>query len=180
MALLGSEYHILITDYNQLNVSCSTTVSAGAYVTYTFTGSAVSIYGALGPSQGPYSVQLDGGAAVNYTAANTVFYPQQLLYHITDLSNTTHTVQINNLPARAGQALDIDYAVVTSIQAPIVTTTSTSALSTFSSTTSSTTSIDTSLPTESTPASTDKKRSVSTVYNCAFTNCRHTVCQQVL
>jgi hypothetical protein len=139
-------------------------------VTYAFTGSAVSIYGALGPQQGPYSVQLDGGPAANYTAANDQFYPQQLLYHATGLTNTTHTVQLNNMPARTGQALDIDYAVSTSIQVPIITTMSTSAVSTSSFTSSSSSSIDTSLPTQSTAPVSDKRGSVKVIPRCLLTD----------
>lgn len=60
-------------------------------MTYTFTGSAVSIFGTLGPSQGPYQVQLDGGAAQNFTATNTAFHAQSLLYRADNLDNSQHT-----------------------------------------------------------------------------------------
>ncbi len=122
---------------------CSTTVSTTAYVDYSFNGSAATVFGALGPTQGPYSVQLDGGPATNYTAKNAEFIPQQILYHVTGLTAGTHAVRIYNTPSTAGQALSIDYAVADAIQVPIITTstslTSTSATSTSTSESSSST-----------------------------------------
>ncbi|KIM32155.1 hypothetical protein M408DRAFT_326814 [Serendipita vermifera MAFF 305830] len=129
-----------------------TTVSTAAYVDYAFTGNAATVFGVLGPSQGPYSVAIDGGAGTNYTALSANFLPKQILYHVTGLTDGAHTIRISNLPATTGQALTIDYAVADAIQVPIVTTSSTSLTSTSSSTSTSETSSSTeALPTETPP-----------------------------
>lgn len=132
----------------QLLTLCSTTVSTAGFVTYTFNGSAAAIYGALGPTQGPYSVQLDGGPSANYTALNGNFFPQQILWHVTGLDAGLHTVRLNNMPAKTGQGLSIDYAIADVIQVPITTTsTSMSSTSTTSSTSSESSTSETAVPT---------------------------------
>ncbi|KAG8807719.1 hypothetical protein FRC17_004295, partial [Serendipita sp. 399] len=135
-----------------------TALSATSFVTYTFNGSAVSIFGVIGPSQGPYTVQLDSNPQENYTAASTIQLNQQLLYRATGLSDGVHTVRLSNAPAKAGQALTIDFARMMKIQVPIVTTTSTTSSETSTST-SETTSAE---PTETSAPAASSGKSIST------------------
>ncbi|CAG8754025.1 12422_t:CDS:2, partial [Acaulospora colombiana] len=132
-----------------------TTVSSTAYVTYTFTGDAVSIFGALGPTQGPYSVQLDGNAPANYSAVAPSFFAQQLLYHATGLGGGQHSVRLTNMPAKTGDSLSVDYAIANAVQVPIIITSSTSSASTSSSATTTSTS-ETAAATSDTPPPSSK------------------------
>lgn len=119
----------------------------------------MSVFGAVGPSQGPYSVQVDGGSVTNYTALSTGFQAQSLLYLADGLSDGQHTVRIANAPSKAGQALSIDYAIVTAVQAPIVTSASptTSPTSSSPSPTNTETSTDSSLPPPENPPESSNK-----------------------
>ncbi|KAG8774082.1 hypothetical protein FRC19_001577 [Serendipita sp. 401] len=137
-----------------------TAVSSTAFVTYTFNGSAVSIFGVVGPSQGPYTVQVDSNPVESYTARSATLFTQQLLYRATGLSDGVHTVRLANAPASLGQALTIDYAVATKVQVPIVTTTSTT--STSSETTSSSTETSSAEPTETSATAAPAGKSIST------------------
>lgn len=72
---------------------------------------AVSLFGTSGPSNGPYSVQLDGGQAVTYNATNA--YPTNYavaIYYADNLGPGVHEIVLTNLPASSGQSLTIDYA----------------------------------------------------------------------
>lgn len=75
------------------------------------TGSHVEIYGAVGPSSGAYTVQVDNGASVTLNGTKANFNPQTLLYQDNSLAPGTHTVKISNTPF-AGQTLSIDYALI--------------------------------------------------------------------
>lgn len=75
------------------------------------TGEAVTLFGTSGPSNGPYSVQLDGGQGVQYNATNA--YPTNygvVIYHADNLGPGQHQIIFTNLPATSGQYLSIDYA----------------------------------------------------------------------
>lgn len=72
---------------------------------------AVSLFGPSGPSNGPYSVQLDGGKTATYNA--TTIYPTNyavMIYHADNLGPGLHEIVLTNLPASSGQSLAIDYA----------------------------------------------------------------------
>lgn len=74
-------------------------------------GEAVTIFGTSGPSNGPYSVQLDGGNSVTYNATNA--YPTNygvVIYHADNLGSSSHQLVLTNLPAGSGQSLGVDYA----------------------------------------------------------------------
>ncbi|EGO00238.1 hypothetical protein SERLA73DRAFT_180711 [Serpula lacrymans var. lacrymans S7.3] len=88
------------------------TSTYNASVTYTFTGDAISLYGTVGPQNGPYSVQLDGGGAETFNATAFMYYPQTMLYHADNLGSGSHQLLVTNLPAQNGQYLNIDYAQV--------------------------------------------------------------------
>jgi len=74
------------------------------------TGSQVEIYGAVGPSSGVYTVQVDNSDAVTFNGTKSALIPQTLLYASNVLVPGSHTVKILNSPY-AGQTLNIDYAV---------------------------------------------------------------------
>jgi hypothetical protein len=75
-------------------------------------GDAVAIYGTVGPNNGPYSAQLDGGPMNNFSATKYAFTPQILLYRADNLSQGNHTVQLQNQQSSPGQVLQIDFALI--------------------------------------------------------------------
>ncbi|KAF8552501.1 hypothetical protein OG21DRAFT_1415960 [Imleria badia] len=83
-----------------------------ATVTFTFTVSeVVSLFGTSGPSNGPYSAQLDSGQTVQYNAST--IYPTNygvMIYYADNLGPGSHKLVLTNLPATSGQSLSIDYA----------------------------------------------------------------------
>ena len=79
--------------------------------TRTVIGSQLELYGMVGPSGGPYTVQLDNGPLRTFNASREKFSPETILYQDTGLSTGQHTVRITNTPF-SGQNLSIDYAVV--------------------------------------------------------------------
>ncbi|KAG6378046.1 hypothetical protein JVT61DRAFT_13726 [Boletus reticuloceps] len=88
-----------------------------ASVAFTFIGmlivrrEAISLFGTSGPSNGPYSVQLDGGQTVQYNAST--IYPTNygvMIYHADNLGPGSHQLVLTNLPATSGQSIYIDYA----------------------------------------------------------------------
>jgi hypothetical protein len=71
----------------------------------------VTLFGTSGPSNGPYSVQLDGGPTVQYNASNA--YPTNYgvtIYHADNLGPGTHQIVLTNLPDTSSQYVTIDYA----------------------------------------------------------------------
>jgi len=92
------------------------TDTAGAYVTYTFQGPAVQIFGTAGPGNGGYTVQIDGGQSASYNATADSFFPQIMIYENNNLGQGSHIVKLINQPYESGQTLNIDYAIVS--QAP--------------------------------------------------------------
>ncbi|KAH7927506.1 hypothetical protein BV22DRAFT_1031695 [Leucogyrophana mollusca] len=91
------------------------TTTYDATATYTFTGDSVALYGTVGPENGPYSVQLDGGEAVQFNATQFMLYTQTMLYYADNLGSGSHRLMITNLPDQDGQYLSVDYAQVTSL-----------------------------------------------------------------
>ena len=75
------------------------------------TGSNVQLYGIIGPSNGPFTVQLDDRSprVLNSTREKTT--SQVVLYQESGLSPGMHTVRLTNAPL-SGQTLNVDYAVV--------------------------------------------------------------------
>ncbi|TRM60086.1 hypothetical protein BD626DRAFT_408047 [Schizophyllum amplum] len=82
-----------------------------SYVTLNFSGQAVDLYGGVGPSRGPYTVQLDGGDVQTFNATNANVQTQVMLYHGDNLGGGKHNMIITNQPGRTGDGLVIDYAV---------------------------------------------------------------------
>lgn len=77
----------------------------------TAVGSHVELFGMVGPSCGPYTVQLDNGLSRTFNASRDKLSPQTILYEGTGLNPGEHTLRITNSPF-SGQNLSIDYAVV--------------------------------------------------------------------
>jgi len=88
------------------------TASPGAFMTYTFQGDGVSLYGPVGPAGSPFSVSLDGKPVQNYTANKQFYQSQVLLYTATNLGPGQHIVKVAYQPSQPGQIFAIDYANV--------------------------------------------------------------------
>jgi len=88
------------------------TATPGAFLTYTFQGDAVYLYGPVGPAGSPFTVSLDGGVPFNHTANKQFYQPQVLLYTATNLGPGQHVVKVAYEPSQAGQIFAIDYANV--------------------------------------------------------------------
>ena len=69
------------------------------------------IYGAVGPSGGAYTVQVDNGTPATFNATKSVLHTQTLIFQYNGYSPGSHTVKISNTPF-AGQTLSIDYATI--------------------------------------------------------------------
>jgi len=87
------------------------TTSADAYVVYSFEGSHVEIYGAVGPNGGAYTVQVDNGAPATFNGTKNALHTQTLLFQYNGNSPGNHIVKVSNTPF-SGQTLSIDYATI--------------------------------------------------------------------
>ncbi|KAJ7132777.1 hypothetical protein C8R43DRAFT_1023299 [Mycena crocata] len=88
------------------------TATAGAFLTYTFEGDGVSLYGPVGPAGSPFTVSVDGGVSVSHTANKQFYQPQVLLYTAINLGEGKHNVKVAYQPSQPGQIFAIDYANV--------------------------------------------------------------------
>ncbi|KAL0952765.1 hypothetical protein HGRIS_006993 [Hohenbuehelia grisea] len=88
------------------------TLESGASMFLKFSGESVTVFGAIGPTSAPYTVELDGEAPSSYNATKDLYTPQVMLYHTDNLSSGDHTLKLTSAPANSGQALSIDYALV--------------------------------------------------------------------
>ena len=76
-------------------------------------GPVVEIFGPVGPQGAPYSVQLDNGAATNYSSSSPIYHPQTILFQAANLSNGAHTVRLTSEAwNNSALTLGIDYAQV--------------------------------------------------------------------
>jgi len=87
------------------------TSAPDAWMTYTFEGTHVELYGTVGPDNGAYTVQVDDGDSTVLNGTKESLVTQTLLYQGTGLAQGKHTLRISNSPF-SGQTLGIDYAVV--------------------------------------------------------------------
>ncbi|KIK13333.1 hypothetical protein PISMIDRAFT_688726 [Pisolithus microcarpus 441] len=94
--------------------------------TLTFTGEMVTLFGKTGASNGPYTVQLDGGQTNVYNATANLSYYGITLFHADNLGSGQHQLTITNTPSINGQGLGIDYAMVSNLLSASTTTNSTS------------------------------------------------------
>ncbi|KAG6865297.1 hypothetical protein C0991_003682 [Blastosporella zonata] len=72
-------------------------------------GSAVSIYGTVGPSNGPFSVKLDGLPDTTYQGSKTTYATQTLLFYASNLGYSDHSIVITSTE---DADLEIDYALI--------------------------------------------------------------------
>nr|GAT60605.1 predicted protein [Mycena chlorophos] len=86
-----------------------------ATATITFAGESVVVYGAVGPSQGSYSVQLDGSDAGTYNAHNPTYHAQQSLFQTDSLGSGNHTLVFTNQPSGTQNGLAIDFALMAAL-----------------------------------------------------------------
>ncbi|EIW77926.1 hypothetical protein CONPUDRAFT_84210 [Coniophora puteana RWD-64-598 SS2] len=95
------------------NASGHATTTAESAVTLSFTGLGVSLYGSVGPNNGMYQVQLDGGKPQAYNSTSWDTFTQVMLYHANDIGDGTHELVLTNTPQTTSQnMLAIDYAEV--------------------------------------------------------------------
>ncbi|TDL13870.1 hypothetical protein BD410DRAFT_846556 [Rickenella mellea] len=85
----------------------------GAYVTFTFSADSVELFGSVGTAMSNYSVQLDNGDPIIYSANRLNNYVQVPLFCATGLSASEHTLKVVNVPTSTGLGLSIDYANIT-------------------------------------------------------------------
>jgi len=88
------------------------TSTPGASLVYTFEGDGVSLYGPVGPSGSPYSVQLDGGSITHYNPNKQFYTPQVELYRADNLGPGSHSLKLLYQPVSSGQVFAIDHANV--------------------------------------------------------------------
>ncbi|KAH9484977.1 A type blood alpha-D-galactosamine galactosaminidase [Psilocybe cubensis] len=98
-----------------------TSTTAGSSVEFTFTGkfpcqlhgSAVEIFGPVGPSGAVFSAQLDSSNPTNFTTNKPYYRPQQLLFQAGNLGNGKHTVKfIQQSWDNSALSFSIDFAQV--------------------------------------------------------------------
>jgi hypothetical protein len=76
-------------------------------------GPVVEIFGQVGPQGAPYSVQLDNGAATNYSSSSPIYHQQTMLFQAANLSNGAHSVRLTSEAwNNSALTLGIDYAQV--------------------------------------------------------------------
>ncbi|KAK7057218.1 hypothetical protein R3P38DRAFT_2840008 [Favolaschia claudopus] len=88
------------------------TATLGAFMTFTFEGDGVTLYGPVGPGSSPFSVSMDGGPPSTHTANKQFYRPRVPLYIASDLGSGSHVVNITYQPTQPGQIFAIDYADV--------------------------------------------------------------------
>ena len=88
----------------------------GATMSYTFTGNAIEIAGAINYDHGTYQVSIDNETPIEYNGTNAQLVTQLPLFIATGLKETKHTVVLTN--SGAGQyTVDIDFIIVNSSNA---------------------------------------------------------------
>ncbi|KAF7340849.1 hypothetical protein MSAN_02114400 [Mycena sanguinolenta] len=82
---------------------------SGASVTVSFSGTFISIFGAIGPTFSPYSVRVDGVDAGTFNGTQEAYTPQVALYTATGLAAGQHTLE---LTLQHAGLLAVDYVQV--------------------------------------------------------------------
>jgi hypothetical protein len=90
----------------------------GSTVTFSFTGQAFSLYYATMATGGNFTVKIDGGAAVPFSAKTTTTLWQQTL-DFGSLTNSTHTVVITNTSPTTAGLVYFDAIRIVDIAAPL-------------------------------------------------------------
>ncbi|KAJ8495396.1 hypothetical protein ONZ45_g12880 [Pleurotus djamor] len=77
-------------------------------------GDGIQLYGPIGPNGSPYSISIDGGPSRQFSASNTAYTPQMMLFHADNLGDGKHVLKLEHQPAAPNQQFAIDYANVLS------------------------------------------------------------------
>ncbi|GBE82957.1 hypothetical protein SCP_0413440 [Sparassis crispa] len=85
----------------------------GATVNFTFSGSAVVLYGSKGPGHGNYSVQYDNFVMVNISAYASEMEYQQLLFQNAFAQDAEHFISFAAHLSAEGPWVDFDYLEIT-------------------------------------------------------------------
>ncbi|KAJ7468225.1 hypothetical protein B0H11DRAFT_2305774 [Mycena galericulata] len=88
-----------------------------ASVILSFSGDTVSVYGAVGPTLGPYSIKMDGQSMGTFNATRQNYGAQIPLWHADNLGAGDHTLELINQPTSTGQGLAVDFALVAGLPA---------------------------------------------------------------
>ncbi|KAJ7737391.1 hypothetical protein B0H16DRAFT_1466308 [Mycena metata] len=102
-----------------------------------FSGTTVSIFGAVSSDIGSFTVKIDGKTIDSFNASKENYVAQQTLYPRDDLGAGDHTLEVINQPSSSGKSLAIDYALVAAL--PSANASFTSASTTASASSSATT-----------------------------------------
>lgn len=81
----------------------------GSFMQYSFTGSAIAIYGPADPNGAPYSVQLDDEAPQNFSVISSTYIPQSLLYFRAGIEKGKRSIKVTHTGTRMDKVLAIDY-----------------------------------------------------------------------
>ncbi|KAF8329326.1 hypothetical protein F5887DRAFT_1004751 [Amanita rubescens] len=104
----GSDWSASPTDAGKYFAGTGHSTSTfNASMEFTFSGEAISLYGPVGATGGPYLVQMDKSTAVSYNANTTPGF-QVLLYHANNLGSGNHTLTFWCQPVQQ-QICAIDY-----------------------------------------------------------------------
>ncbi|KAJ7481925.1 hypothetical protein FB451DRAFT_139105 [Mycena latifolia] len=80
--------------------------------TLAFSGDTVSLFGPIGPTLGPYGIEIDGKSIGTYNATSQTYAAQTILYYADGLGEGDHTLKVINQPTSTNQRLAIDFASV--------------------------------------------------------------------
>ncbi|GFZ43783.1 hypothetical protein JCM24511_01503 [Saitozyma sp. JCM 24511] len=106
----------------------SYTSSAGASAAFSFTGSALYVFGCTGPSFGTFQITLDASVVGTYNASTTTDSYDTLLFFVSGLSEASHSVSITNQVDGGLLALDYFVAASSSSSSSVSTTTASGAI----------------------------------------------------
>ncbi|KAJ8518717.1 hypothetical protein ONZ45_g4245 [Pleurotus djamor] len=96
--------------FNSTTAHSTSTSNASARLN--FTGTSITLYGAVSPGTGPYSVQMDDRPPQTFNASVPEYTPQTVMYFADNLGPGVHVMQVVNLPDRPGQGILLDYALL--------------------------------------------------------------------
>jgi hypothetical protein len=94
------------------NGTSSSSVTLGAYVNFSFTGTGASIYGNASPNGGKMNVSIDGGAPVLVDTYASVLAYQSQLFTVSGLASGPHTLTATvayKNPASGGNYVTLDF-----------------------------------------------------------------------
>ncbi|WVF73070.1 hypothetical protein IAT40_007889 [Kwoniella sp. CBS 6097] len=118
----SKEHHLDDQTDNYFLKTFAATRNDGDWMSFTFNGTAVYIYGAKRANHGTYSSQLDGGSVAYHRGYEGKLEMQAVIFSAAGLSaDHEHTVVLTNLPSQTNPPanasiewwFDVDYAIIT-------------------------------------------------------------------